>query len=242
MNHWQAEPAARVTAFRPSPRWFILLFASLLVAMASTASAQALHAAGLGGGGQQLRQQHLRHSPSYGNDWPYDISFPAPLAVDDGGGGGGGGGTGGGKRVEFHRWSASSTLVNMCSCEGPPDSILHFLDSKCEAVEIYKERRSRALSDSAAVSSSSSSSVSLPVVSLQEGSEEIFVKAFCTGTGEDVSVHLFRDENCTKRILRYSSAWGNHAKPNTCDGGKTFTSFFGTPVPTCASLFRCVEY
>jgi hypothetical protein len=29
-----------------------------------------------------------------------------------------------GKHVEFRRWSASSTLVNMCACEGPPGTFI----------------------------------------------------------------------------------------------------------------------
>lgn len=142
-----------------------------------------------------------------------------------------------GKHVEFRRWSASSTLVNMCACEGPPDSILQFLDSECEAVEIYQGRLKPPTTNKEQPAGG--------VVKVKEGGDSdsvIFVKAFCTGTGEDVSVHLFKDENCTKRILRYSSSWENHPNPSSCDSSNTFTNYFRSPVPTCASMFRCVGY
>jgi len=128
-----------------------------------------------------------------------------------------------GKHVEFWRWSTSSTLVNMCACEGPPDSILQFQDSVCEAVEIYQDK----LTSPAKKGASDSA---------------IFAKAFCTGMGEDVNVQLFQDDSCTKRLLRYSSAWEKYPKPSACDSSKTFTNYFGSPVPTCASMFRCVGY
>jgi hypothetical protein len=133
------------------------------------------------------------------------------------------------RRVEFQRWSESSSTLNMCSCEGPPDSILQFLDSACEVVPIYQSRQlPNEINEGVALGS--------------RNRTEIFVKAFCTEMGKDVSVHLFQDHNCTKRILKFSSTWNGHPKPSACGSSKTFNNYFGSPVPSCANMFRCIGY
>jgi len=139
------------------------------------------------------------------------------------------------KHVEFHQWS-SSTFVNMCSCEGPPDSVLYLSDSECQAVQAYRgpNKPRRTLPDAVASDGNS--------INVNDAQKEIFVKASCTLGGNDVHVHIFKDKNCTKRVLRYSSTWKHQAKPFTCDRSKALTNFFGSPAPTCASLLRCVGY
>jgi len=140
------------------------------------------------------------------------------------------------KHVEFHQWS-SSTFVNMCSCEGPPDSVLYLSDAECQAVQAYRgpnQPRRQTLPDAVAGDGIR--------INVKDARKEVFVKASCTPGGNDVHVHIFKDKNCTKRVLRYSSTWKHQAKPFTCDRSKALTNVFGSPVPTCASLFRCVGY
>lgn len=158
-----------------------------------------------------LNTYNLRHAVVDGSD------LPTSLKSKD-------------RRVEFQRWSESSSIRNMCSCEGPPDSILQFLDSVCEVVPFYRSTQLP------------SYEINEGVVSGSRSRNEIYVKAFCTETGEDVSVHLFKDRNCTKRILKYSSNWNGHPKPSACGSSKTFYNYFGSPVPSCASMLRCIGY